>query len=161
VPRAAGAVRSRPREGEALISPDSGLSGTRDAGLGDGFAFLLNGGHEVGAEARRALIAGDGELPAAIRGDVLLLLTELVTNAVRHGGVGPDQSMRVELRQWPRRVRVEVVDPGTQFTKVRPSVRADESGGWGLLLVDRIADRWGVGRSVSGTCVWFEIEFEL
>lgn len=123
-------------------------------------AFLVHVGQDSGAEARRALIAGDGRLPAAVRGDVLLLLTELVTNAIRHSGVSSDQSLHVELRQWPRRVRVEVVDPGTRFTRVTPSVRADQSGGFGLVLVDRIANSWGVGRSESGTGVWFEIEFE-
>jgi anti-sigma regulatory factor (Ser/Thr protein kinase) len=123
--------------------------------------FQLNGGPEAGAEARRALIAGDGRLPAPVRGDVLLLLTELVTNGVRHSGLRPDQSLQIEVRQWPRRVRVEVIDPGTRFAKVRPSVARDECSGWGLLLVERIADSWGVERSGPGTCVWFEIEFEV
>jgi anti-sigma regulatory factor (Ser/Thr protein kinase) len=131
-----------------------------DTGSADGFGFLLNGGHEAGGEARRALVAGDGKLPAAARADVLLLLTELVTNAVRHGGAGPDQPLRVVVWQWPRRVRVEVVDPGKRFTQPRPGPRRDESGGWGLFLVDRIADNWGVARAPAGTCVWFEIEFE-
>ena len=91
-------------------------------------------GADSGGEARRALIAGDGRLPAAVRADVLLLLPELVTNAIRHSG--------------------------TRFTRVTPSVRADQSGGFGLVLVDGIANSWGVGRSESGTRVWFEIEFE-
>jgi anti-sigma regulatory factor (Ser/Thr protein kinase) len=137
-----------------MIAPQTDPSGPNS------FAFLLSGGFAAGAEARRALVAADGKLPAAIRADVLLLLTELVTNAVRHGGVPADQSVRVEVRQWPRRVRVEVVDPGTRFTQVRPGSRGDESGGWGLFLVDRIADTWGVAPAPAGTCVWFEIEFE-
>jgi anti-sigma regulatory factor (Ser/Thr protein kinase) len=123
-------------------------------------AFQLKGGLDAGAEARRALIARDGELPPAVRADVLLLLTELVTNAVRHSGLRPDQSVHVELHQWSRRVRVQVLDPGTDFTRVRPGAREDQSGGWGLFLVDRIASSWGVGRSGARTCVWFEIEFE-
>jgi anti-sigma regulatory factor (Ser/Thr protein kinase) len=123
-------------------------------------AFQVKGGQEAGAEARHALIAGDGELPPAVHADVLLLLTELVTNAVRHSGLRPDESVRVEVHQWSRRVRVEVLDPGTDFSRVRPIAREDQTGGWGLFLVDRIAERWGVGRSPSGTCVWFEIEFE-
>ena len=106
-------------------------------------------------------MAGDGKLPAAARADVLLLLTELVTNAVRHSGVGPEQSLRVVVWQWPRRVRVEVVDPGTRFTKLPSGPRRDESGGWGLFLVDRIADSWGVARAAAGTCVWFEIDIGL
>jgi hypothetical protein len=33
----------------------------------------------------------------------------------------------------------------------------DAPGGWGLVLVDRIADRWGIIHSPDGTCVWFEL----
>jgi anti-sigma regulatory factor (Ser/Thr protein kinase) len=111
--------------------------------------------------AARAAVAGcNGQLPPAVRSDVLLLVTELVANAVRHGGVGPDQSLRVELRRWPRRLRVEVVDPGGHFAQVRSRSSTDEPGGWGLVLVERIAARWGVGHGESGTRVWFEVEFE-
>jgi anti-sigma regulatory factor (Ser/Thr protein kinase) len=105
------------------------------------------------------VVASDGQLPTVVREDVLLLVTELVTNAVRHADVGPDESLQVELRLWPQRVRVDVVDRGTDFTGVRPRMSRDDSGGWGLLLVDRIAARWGVGRGPSFTRVWFEIEF--
>lgn len=86
-------------------------------------------------------------------------MTELVNNAVRHSGVGADRSLRVDIRRWPERVRVTVVDPGTGVKPVRPPLRREELGGWGLFLVDRIADRWGVSHAASGACVWFEIEF--
>jgi hypothetical protein len=33
----------------------------------------------------------------------------------------------------------------------------DAVGGWGLMLVDRIADRWGIANGTGGTCVWFEL----
>jgi anti-sigma regulatory factor (Ser/Thr protein kinase) len=123
------------------------------------FTFQVNGGVAACAEARRAVVAGDGDLPSAVREDVLLLVTELVTNAVQHGGVGSEGCLEVELRLWPQRVRVEVLDPGTEFMRVRPRVGRDDPGGWGLVLVDRIAARWGVGRGSSFTRVWFEIEF--
>ena len=55
---------------------------------GQSFGFLLNGGLDAGGAARRAVIAAEAELPA-VRDDVLLLVTELVTNAVRHAGVAP------------------------------------------------------------------------
>ena len=106
-------------------------------------------------------MAGDGDLPAAVRDGVLLLVTELVNNAVRHAKIGPEQSLRVGVWLSPRRVRVEVVDPGTGFTRIRAPSRRDESGGWGLVLVDRIADRWGVARAAAGTCVWFEIRSDV
>jgi anti-sigma regulatory factor (Ser/Thr protein kinase) len=125
------------------------------------FAFQLNGGLEASLAARQALVERDGELPAAVRQDVLLLLTELVTNAVRHGGVDSRRPVRVEVRRWRRLVRVEVADRGAGFSAV-PSPRRprDEPGGWGLFLVERIADRWGVEHTSPGACVWFEIEFD-
>jgi serine/threonine-protein kinase RsbW len=103
------------------------------------------------------VLARNGDLPASVRDQVLLLVTELVTNAVRHAEIGPEQMLRVELRFLPDRVRVKVFDPGTGFTRTPAPSRGDESGGWGLFLVDQIADRWGVWRTTSGTCVWFEI----
>jgi signal transduction histidine kinase len=110
--------------------------------------------------ARRAVTACNGTLPAAVRDDVLLLVTELVANAVRHAGVGPDQSVRVALRRSRRFVRVDVIDPGGNFARVRPKPITDDPGGWGLVLVERIAARWGVGHGAPGTCVWFEVEVE-
>jgi anti-sigma regulatory factor (Ser/Thr protein kinase) len=121
-------------------------------------AFQLTGGPEACIAARSAVVACDGQLPAAVRDDVLLLVTELVANAVRHAGVGPDQYLRIELRRWPRRIRVEVADPGGPFARVRPRPISDEAGGWGLVLVERIAARWGVGPGAPGTCVWFEVD---
>jgi anti-sigma regulatory factor (Ser/Thr protein kinase) len=111
-------------------------------------------------EARRALLAGYTGIPAAVRDDVLLLLTELVTNAVRHAGVGPELSLDTEVRGWPGGVRVEVTDPSTGPTGFGARSDGGGSGGWGLFLVDQIADRWGVTRTPIGTSVWFEIRFQ-
>jgi anti-sigma regulatory factor (Ser/Thr protein kinase) len=118
----------------------------------------LSGGREAATLARHAVRAGDGTLPASVRYDLLLLMTEVVTNAVRHSNVGPGRSLRVELRWSARHVRVEVVDPGPGFRLDGPPTKG-ETGGWGLFLVDRIADRWGVSPAGPGSCVWFEIEF--
>ena len=49
------------------------------------------------AAARRALIERNGELPASVRDDVLLLVSELVSNAVLHAGAGPERPLQVEL----------------------------------------------------------------
>ena len=126
----------------------------------DDSAFTLKGGDEAGGAARRAIVAGDGALPEPVRDDVLLLATELVSNAVRHAGVGPDKSLQVEVRRWPRQVRVAVVDPGAGFEPPGQHPPRDGPGGLGLLLLDRIADRWGVSREPAGTRVWFEIDFK-
>jgi anti-sigma regulatory factor (Ser/Thr protein kinase) len=143
-----------------IISPSSDIFGTNTTGAGTGFAFTLNGGREAASAARRAVLARNGVLPASAREDVLLLVTELVTNAVRHADVGSEQSLRVKLRFSPRHVRVDAFDPGTGFTRALAPSRGDESGGWGLFLVNQIAHRWGVRRMASGTCVWFEIRSE-
>ena len=125
-----------------------------------GFAFSVTGGIDACSEARRVVIAADGAVPEFARSDIVLLVSELVTNAVRHGDLGPDESVRVTFERWPRRVRVAVSHSGTAFEH-EPVPRApDAIGGWGLLLVDRIADRWGIASTRGGTCVWFELRSE-
>ena len=112
------------------------------------------------AAARRGLLEGNGMLPPAVRDDVLLLVSELVTNAVRHAGAGPERPVQVQLLHGPCCVVVAVTDEGPGFT-VRPNPsRGNESGGWGLFLIDQIADRWGVEYTRSGSRVWFKIEYE-
>lgn len=84
-----------------------------------------------------------------------LLVSEVVSNSVRHGdGVGP-----IELRIAIERssVRVEVEDPGTGFRPAPETGLVDGAHGWGLLLVERMADRWGVVASDT-TLVWFELD---
>jgi anti-sigma regulatory factor (Ser/Thr protein kinase) len=125
--------------------------------MSDRLAFSVDGGFEAGPAAREAVRAGDGAVPAALREDVLLLVTELVSHAVLHAGVGPRQSLLVELRSWPRRLRVEVTHPGNGFHYDRVDPSPVTAGGWGLVLVDRIADRWGITHGTDGTCVWFEL----
>ncbi len=80
-----------------------------------------------------------------------LLVSEVVTNAVRHG----DGSEPVELHAtWNNEVRVEVSDHGDGFTPTPRIGALDEPGGFGLYLVGRLADRWGV-ETDTGTTVWF------
>lgn len=119
--------------------------------------FELPARPTAGSAARRALLAGNGALPSSVRDDVLLLVTELVSDAVRHAEAGADRAVRVELRQQARMVRVAVFDEGTGFAAEAPGLKRDQSGGWGLILVDRIADRWAITPTASGTCAWFEI----
>jgi hypothetical protein len=67
--------------------------------------------------------------------------------------------VRVELRRCSRRVRVAVREEGAGFALKATRFRRDESGGWGLFPVDRIADRWAVVPTATGTCVWFEVRY--
>jgi anti-sigma regulatory factor (Ser/Thr protein kinase) len=84
-----------------------------------------------------------------------LLVSEVVSNGVRHGdGIGP-----IELRVTvgSSSVRVEVEDPGHGFRPEPGTGPADRTDGWGLLLVERLAARWGVVASGT-TLVWFELD---
>ncbi len=80
-----------------------------------------------------------------------LLVSELVTNAVRHGGHAEPVQLHAS---WNSEVRVEVTDHGDGFTPAPRSGALDEPGGFGLFLVGRLADRWGVETNDS-TTVWF------
>jgi anti-sigma regulatory factor (Ser/Thr protein kinase) len=104
--------------------------------------------------ARAALARFDHGLAPAREQDAELLLSELVTNAVRHGG---DGDLTLHLGRMDHRFRAEVVDQGDGFVP-EPRDRDDlrTPGGWGLPLVDSLADRWGTHR--GSTHVWFEIE---
>lgn len=123
--------------------------------------FEVRGGPRAGPQARQAIGAGNGWLPDEVRGDVLLLVTELVTNAVRHGQPGRERPVRVLVAGSSKRVRVEVVDAGPGFDAVPRRPGNDATGGWGLYLVQRIADRWGVLPAASGCCVWCELELQV
>ena len=112
------------------------------------------------AAARQALREENGTLPAAVQDDVLLLVSELVSNAVLHAGAGPDRPLQVQVLRGPRWVIVTVSDEGPGFTWRPTPEHGNESGGWGLFLVDQIADCWGVECTASGARVWFEIAYE-
>jgi anti-sigma regulatory factor (Ser/Thr protein kinase) len=124
--------------------------------MSSGFAVALRGAADAPGLARRAIAAKDPTLPPSVQDDVWLLVTELVPNAVRHGGAANDRPLQVEFRRQADRIRVEVVDSGTDFEPPAPPT-SDASGGWGLFLVDRVAERWGVCPARAGTCVWFEL----
>jgi anti-sigma regulatory factor (Ser/Thr protein kinase) len=106
-------------------------------------------------EAREILRRLGPDLPADVLDDAALLVSELVTNTVRHAATGPSSRVRLRAEQLPGGIRVEVLDWGEGFTP--QATRAREEGGFGLLLVRRIATRWGVERTDT-TRVWFEIE---
>jgi anti-sigma regulatory factor (Ser/Thr protein kinase) len=99
-----------------------------------------------------------GRVPTALLNDVVLLVTELVANGVRHGGAGEDSTLHLSLEGRPAALRVEVADPGRRADAVAPRrPGANGGGGMGLQIVERLATRWGVGDGPS-TSVWFEFD---
>src|SRR3954468_13822549 len=117
---------------------------------------LLLATPEAVPAARQAVREMD-ELDMSTRQVVELLVSELVTNAVRHGASDPHESILVRANRTNGAVRVEVCDEGQGFNHRGEAPAAMEPGGRGLLLVDTLASRWGV---LDGhpNCVWFEAE---
>jgi anti-sigma regulatory factor (Ser/Thr protein kinase) len=87
------------------------------------------------------------------RDAALLLVSELVTNAVLHAR----SEVTVHLDVTPERLRVRVDDASPE-PPVRRGGRADLPGGRGLQLLDALAKGWGVLSGGSGKTVWFEID---
>jgi anti-sigma regulatory factor (Ser/Thr protein kinase) len=107
------------------------------------------------AAARTALARGlTGHVASPVLADAELLVSELVTNSVRHAGLAPDDLVHVGASVAEGMLRLEVDHAATAGTVAPRAPGAD--GGFGLLLVDRLADRWGV-RGEGRTCVWAEL----
>jgi anti-sigma regulatory factor (Ser/Thr protein kinase) len=116
----------------------------------------IPGGLQAPQAARRAI---EEHFTADIASDMLasveLLTTELVSNAVRHGGAGEGAVVILHLAVAPERLRVEVCDPGSGFAPGRPTPYGE--GGYGLFLVSEVSSRWGVSHE-DGNCAWFEFD---
>jgi anti-sigma regulatory factor (Ser/Thr protein kinase) len=105
--------------------------------------------------ARLALADLDSTIDPSTAFDIRLLVSELVTNCVQHASVGADDSIRLHVDVGGQTVRVEVSDNGPGFEPVEPIPDQATDSGWGLFLVNQLADRWGVDKQ---SCVWFEID---
>ena len=84
---------------------------------------------------------------------VLLLVSELVTNAVIHA----HSDVEVVLRLRPTRVRVEIIDAAAEYVQRRDAASEDQSGR-GMALTEALAAAWGVDTLIAGKSVWFEVD---
>ncbi|MER7129161.1 ATP-binding protein [Streptosporangium saharense] len=112
----------------------------------------------IAREWARGLLAG--RIVGPVLDDVLLLLSEVVTNAVTHSDSGrePGGQVTVRMTYAPGDIRVEVADEGSSTSA--PTVRTpglDEDGGRGLWLVNLLATTWGAHRGETVRSVWFRI----
>lgn len=117
-------------------------------------AFTVNASPSAACQARQAVPSRVSE---RLGRDGLLLLTELVNNAVMHGSSSPADRVSVDLFDLGERVRVEVRDGGAGFTWRRPPDDPNRVTGYGLVLVEAVADRWGIDTASGRNCVWFEL----
>jgi anti-sigma regulatory factor (Ser/Thr protein kinase) len=90
--------------------------------------------------------------PGRVIETVVLLTSELVSNAIRHGA--PPVQLRIDLTHHV--VRVEIYDSDSAPPVLRNAERAD-LGGRGLAIVDLMATRWGTQQVPDGKFVWFEL----
>ena len=119
-------------------------------------SFELAGGPYAVTAARLALSDLDSHLEASIAFDVRLLVSELVTNSVKHARVSEDDSILLVVGIHEEVVRIEVRDSGPGFEPPAAAPPDDADEGWGLFLVEQLADEWGVDRERQA--VWFQID---
>jgi anti-sigma regulatory factor (Ser/Thr protein kinase) len=116
--------------------------------------------------ARRAL----SELPPGLGpdlADLRLMVSELVTNCIKHAGLAPSDRIGLEIFEMEPGVRVEVRDPGRGYEMATKALRAipgrpepHESfalSGFGFMVIAALADRFGARRD-GGTVMWFEVD---
>ena len=118
------------------------------------FSFQFPPAEDAPAQARAALEVFDQILAPEVLEDLQLVVSELVTNSVKFG---PKRSITLALNiGGDGVVRGQVIDEGDgERAKVEMSVEPTLEGGWGLHLVDQVAQRWGVHE--GSTHVWFDI----
>ncbi|EMD25923.1 ATP-binding protein [Amycolatopsis azurea] len=115
--------------------------------------LALDVGGDLGELARvRAWARAElGDVTEAGLTDVILVLDELVSNALRHG----ERARQVRLLRRPGRLRIEVDDAGRTPATPRPP---SETGGRGLSLIDACAAAWGQDLREDGKTVWAELD---
>jgi anti-sigma regulatory factor (Ser/Thr protein kinase) len=124
------------------------------------FREVFPGGEKAAGHARRVLERWLADaVPAHRLGDLQLLVTEIVANCVRHGGVGEGGRIDLQVDVGRANARVEVRDTGIQAD---PRVRRPDlsgGGGFGMVLVERLSTAWGIDHE-PGVVMWFELDLD-
>ena len=130
------------------MSPDGGRA------VEDGMTLRLPGNPDAAAHARHALARLRSDIDAPLMETLRLLVTELVTNSVKHAGA---DSVVLKVLVGRTAVWTEVSDEGPGFDPADSVPPSPDRPGWGLFLVERLAHRWGVHHVGRSTKVWFEL----
>jgi serine/threonine-protein kinase RsbW len=121
------------------------------------FQITVRTGPAAPALARRALTRWlSARAINGLLSDAPLVVSELVTNSLRHAGLPDAATVRVSAQLADGVLRLEVEDGGTSGAVSRRTPNRDRGGGFGLNIVDALAARWGVERD-RGTLVWVEL----
>jgi anti-sigma regulatory factor (Ser/Thr protein kinase) len=120
----------------------------------DGLSLRLPGDPDAAAKARRALSTLRSDIDPPLMETLRLLVTELVTNSVKHASA---ETVVLKVLVGRSSVWTEVTDEGRGFEPSGTDAPRHDRPGWGLFLVERLAQRWGVNQDGAGTKVWFEL----
>jgi anti-sigma regulatory factor (Ser/Thr protein kinase) len=119
--------------------------------------FQITGGPRAPEWARAKLSESfDSSLAPPIVDDLRLLVSELVTNCVLHGGATDEGAITVRTAVGPTAVRTEVCHDGPVFVAPDHEPDLESPGGLGLFLVEQMSAAWGIDEGCQ-TCVWFEL----
>jgi anti-sigma regulatory factor (Ser/Thr protein kinase) len=117
--------------------------------------FRFRGLPQAVGAARRVLREWERHFDPVLFYDLSLCVSELVTNRVRHGGSVVDSYIELAVRRSDELVRAEITEPLDDVVLEAPATMI--AGDWGMFIVDRVADRWGVDHGI-GTLVWCELD---
>jgi signal transduction histidine kinase len=120
----------------------------------EGLRLRLRHGPEAAAEARVAISRLRADLDPPLVETLRLLVTELVTNSVRHTKA---DSVMLRVAVGSSAVLTEVTDDGPSFDPDCVKRAGTDDCGWGLFLVKRLARSWGVKDEGGSKRVWFEL----
>jgi serine/threonine-protein kinase RsbW len=117
----------------------------------------LAAGPRAAVVARAAVARGmAGHVADDVLADAQLLVSELVSNSIRHAGLGADAMVRVGATISDGMLRLEVDDAGTAGEVAARAPDLNGGGGFGLRIVETLSERWGVSRD-GHTRVWAEL----
>jgi anti-sigma regulatory factor (Ser/Thr protein kinase) len=119
--------------------------------------FQIPGGPRAPESARAKLSESlDEQIEEPVVHDLRLLVSELVTNCVLHGGATGEGAITVRTAVSDDAVRTEVCHDGPGFVPPSHEPDLDSPGGLGLFLVEQMSAAWGIAEGRE-TCVWFEL----
>jgi anti-sigma regulatory factor (Ser/Thr protein kinase) len=117
--------------------------------------FRFSGLPQAVSAARRALREWEGHFEPDLFYDLSLCVSELVTKSVQHAEPAKGDEIELAVSRHDELVRAEVMEHRRDVVVTQPA--AMDGGDWGMFIVDRVADRWGVDRNM-GTRLWCEID---
>lgn len=119
--------------------------------------FKFRGLPQAVGAARRALREWESHFEPDLFYDLSLCVSELVTNSVQHWDPARADEIELAVLRTDALMRIETRECRGDVVVTQPGAMARTD--WGMFIVDRVADRWGVDRS-EGTRVWCEVDLE-